>query len=167
MEKQTDNNGVEKTENKPPEATRPQIELALDSFVQEIGSLATTLPLVMSVVERASMAQSQQFVKYAKEKCKDVTEIPGRGFSLTVPMDVYQEYSNIKRKQTTLQLARKTVPRSFLTSLVSHYDAFLGALLRATFYLRPELLNTSEKPLTFKELAAFGSHKRRESRRRS
>jgi hypothetical protein len=29
--------------------------------------------------------------------------------------------------------------------------------LRATFYLRPELLNGSEKPLTFKELTAFGS----------
>jgi hypothetical protein len=44
-----------------------------------------------------------------------------------------------------------------LTSLVSHYDAFLGSLIRALFFLRSELLNSSDRSLSFRELTSFTS----------
>jgi hypothetical protein len=59
----------------------------------------------------------------------------------------------MQRNRRALQI----IPRSFLTSLISHYDAFIGNLLRALFYMKPEVLNSSEHHLTFKELTSFES----------
>ena len=39
--------------------------------------------------------------------------------------------------------------------MVSAFDAYLGDLLRAMFYLKPDLLQASQRPLTFKELTEF------------
>jgi hypothetical protein len=49
------------------------------------------------------------------------------------------------------------VPRSFVVSLISQYDAFLGRLIRAIFLLKPELLNASDKNLTLAQLLEFRS----------
>lgn len=42
-----------------------------------------------------------------------------------------------------------------MVSLVSAFDAYLGDLLRAMFYLKPELLQASQRQLTFSELTEF------------
>jgi hypothetical protein len=42
-----------------------------------------------------------------------------------------------------------------LVSFVSTYDAFLGNLVRALFESKPEVLNSSGKQLTYKELVTF------------
>ncbi len=63
----------------------------------------------------------------------------------------------MKGKQDRVDLARKLIPRSILVSLVSQYDAFLGRLLRMIFLSRPELLNASERTLTFAQAASFES----------
>ena len=47
------------------------------------------------------------------------------------------------------------VPRSFLVALVSQYDAFLGRLIRSLLIARPEILNGSERTLSFADLMAF------------
>jgi len=49
------------------------------------------------------------------------------------------------------------IHRSFLTSQISQYDAYLGRLIRLIYYVRPEKLNASEKQITFKELVQYGS----------
>jgi hypothetical protein len=53
--------------------------------------------------------------------------------------------------------AEVLVPRSFFVNLVSQYDAFLGSLIRALLLAKPEVLNASDRALTFSELLAFGS----------
>jgi hypothetical protein len=54
-------------------------------------------------------------------------------------------------------LAYQLVPGSFLVSLVSQFDGFLGRLIRQLFALKPEILNSSENTLTFSQMVAFGS----------
>ena len=41
--------------------------------------------------------------------------------------------------------------------MVSQYDSFLGRLLRLIFLAKPEILNASEKEMTFAELTKFDS----------
>jgi hypothetical protein len=41
--------------------------------------------------------------------------------------------------------------------MVSQYDAFLSQLIATMFYIKPELLNGSERKLTFSELVEFGT----------
>lgn len=42
-------------------------------------------------------------------------------------------------------------------TLMSHYDAFLGKLIKLIILAKPELLNTSERNLTLAQLLEFGS----------
>src|SRR5690606_26404612 len=48
-------------------------------------------------------------------------------------------------------------PRSLLVSLVSHFDAYVGRLIRAIYLRKPELLNSSERKLSFEELVRYDS----------
>ena len=41
--------------------------------------------------------------------------------------------------------------------MISQFDAFLGRLIKAIYYAKPEMLNASEKQLTFANLVQFGS----------
>jgi hypothetical protein len=49
------------------------------------------------------------------------------------------------------------VPRGLFVALVSQLDAYVGALVKNFFRLRPEIVDTSGKSLTFSELAKFDS----------
>ncbi len=78
-------------------------------------------------------------------KCRKTDE------NYSVPARSVLGPSYLKRRLGRNGKAIQIIPRSFLTSLVSHYDAFLGNLLRAVFYLKPEVLNTSERQFSFKD----------------
>ena len=44
-----------------------------------------------------------------------------------------------------------------MLALVSQYDAYIGNLLKSLFLIRPELIFTSEKQVTFSEISEFNS----------
>ena len=54
-------------------------------------------------------------------------------------------------------IAKKLVSQSFIISLISQYDAFLGKLIRALFLLKPETLNVSERNISFSQLREFNT----------
>ena len=49
------------------------------------------------------------------------------------------------------------LPGSLFVSLIGHYDHYLGRLLHCLLTLRPELLNATDRQLTFSQLAKFES----------
>ena len=53
--------------------------------------------------------------------------------------------------------SQQLVPRTFLVSLVSKFDAFLGRLIKQLFKMKPEALDASASTISFSQLAAFGS----------
>lgn len=68
-----------------------------------------------------------------------------------------QEIEVHRRSNERYRTAGKLLPRTFLVSFVSTFDAFLGNLMQAAFDARPETLNSSERKLTYKELTSFES----------
>jgi hypothetical protein len=139
-----------------PDAQRHPITAALERFIQEVESLVTTLPITLFLVHSATQNEWRELEAYIRKHGDEVAKA-GDKLTAKLPFETYQEYSNKQRRLDRISAASRTIPRSFLTSIVSHYDAFLGALLRSLFYLRPELLNASERQLTFKELTEFSS----------
>jgi hypothetical protein len=51
----------------------------------------------------------------------------------------------------------RLLPEIMIVGLVSAYDSFLAALLRVTIDKHEELVLTSQKQITFRELMAFDS----------
>lgn len=85
-----------------------------------------------------------------------VKEEEGKEVILVEAQHLY-EYNKLTKQLTSGNISMKIVPRSLLVALVSQFDSFLGKILRVLFYLRPELLNGSDKSLTFSQLVEFNS----------
>ncbi len=106
------------------------------------------MPLLITAME----ASFEAFNKFLKENGVEKDE--GK---VELPRDAYVELLNFQRRLRRNGKALQIVPRSLFTSLVSHYDAYIGNLLRALFYVKPEILNSSEHKLSFKDLTSFDS----------
>lgn len=130
----------------------PSITKAIEGFLCEVDALADSLPLVMPLLTTSTAQASKEFGDFLEKRCEQTAE-----GSFVIPPEEYTEFLNLQRRLQRNRRALQIVPRSFLTSLISHYDAFIGNLLRALFYMKPEVLNSSEHHLTFKELTSFVS----------
>lgn len=60
-------------------------------------------------------------------------------------------------KMKKLILADKLIQQGFVISLIGQFDIFLSKLMRALFLMRPEVLNGSEKNISFSQLQNFGT----------
>jgi hypothetical protein len=69
----------------------------------------------------------------------------------------FRQIERARTKSERAKTAAELLPRTFLVSFVSQFDAFLGNLLPELFRLKPEVLNQSERLLTFKQLSEFES----------
>jgi hypothetical protein len=122
----------------------PSLGKVVTDFVTQVDSLADTLPLTMVAMNLAKGLAGAQLAKLKK----DVS-------SLDI-VDHLTATQRLKRFQKASH-AGTLVSRTFLVSIVSQYDAFLGAVIRALLVLRPQLLNISERQITYAELLEFGS----------
>ncbi len=73
----------------------------------------------------------------------------------SVPVKKITKFEELKRAQSNIDSALYQTPRALIVALVSCLDAYLGDLLKSLFYLKPEILNSSERQLTFKQLVKF------------
>jgi len=129
---------------------------AVNRFLDHVDSLATTLPLTMLVIDAVHKQLQEDFEKFRGDHCT-ITPAEDGGEDILVHSGQLGRYNKLVRRLDHSALAHITVPRSFVVSLVSQYDAFLGRLLRGCYALKPELLTSSEKPLTFSQLSEFRS----------
>jgi hypothetical protein len=143
-------------QDRPPsekEIVQPSVPKALEAFLLEVDALANTLSLVTPLVQSSAVTSSKALTDFLNSRCK--TSNGGKTF--TVPTDEYLDFINIRRQSQRSRRALQIIPRSFLASLISHYDAFTGSLLRALFFMKPEVLNSSERMFSFKDLVSFES----------
>jgi hypothetical protein len=153
-EEETSKNGVDQeVSNKKPAASTIGKEL-LD-FVEQISSLSMTLQIT-------SKAVIETFDKREKQ-LTELTDGQDRYFDPNSDMTVLQRVNYVQKLQDESKklriyvLALKTIPRSYLMTLISHYDAFLGQLIKLILLAKPELLTASEKNLSLAQLIEFGS----------
>ncbi len=131
------------------------------SFIGRINGLAISFPLVTSLLEDGCKTEVGRFHEFIKETAEEVkeesesSEKPKRKYKLGISnIHVFWKWIN---DLLNVDSARIIIPQSFVLSLVSQYDFFLGHLLRCLYLMRPELLNASEKSLTYGQLLDFES----------
>ena len=91
---------------------------------------------------------------FEEEHCK---EDENESNKIMVPTLQYREWKRLRSKYEHRLLSRILLPRSLLVSLISQYDAYLGRLIRHIILCKPEILNGSEKNLSFATLISFKS----------
>lgn len=131
--------------------SKSPIEQEIDSFEKSTDSLIATFPLTIWFVQSAWRGVADALRQFIRTKCLNVRTAE-QTIAAEVPAALVRECSLISRKRDQTEIALKMISRSFVVSLINQYDSFLGGLLRALFYKRPELRNASDRVLTFKDL---------------
>lgn len=126
-------------------------------FTRELEALRVTYEAVVPDLEsQAARSKTALSSFIADDSNVSKEEVDGRKrYSLNLgKLDNYK--SLISNNEIHAASVVQT-QRALFVALISCYDNYLGLLLRGVFYLRPELLNASERELTFKDLVQFST----------
>lgn len=123
----------------------------LETFLRHIDAISDTLPMTMLLIQPYNKKANDDFMKFLKENVKEIEDDNGKK-RILVKSDESKVFETLERNASTSALASKIIPESLFVSLISQYDAFLTRLLRAIFEIKPDVLNGSERNLTFSQL---------------
>lgn len=128
----------------------------IDLFIDHIDSLYQTSPMVNMILKVTQMTSQKKRQEYVEEKGIVGKDDDGNE---TTRLDFkhLNKYLDLDKKAQNSILAERLIQRNFIVSLVSQFDAYVGSLIRKIFILKPELLNGSERNLTFSKLSEYKS----------
>ena len=133
----------------------PSIGSEIELFAKHVDSIADVLLGMVMSLQAMSTSAKDKLNKFESEKC-EVT-LTDKGRSVMIPNDHYHQWRRLSKRNEHYLLSRKLLPRSLLVALISQYDAFLGRVLHTIFLRKPEILNGSDKKISFESLSQFSS----------
>jgi len=145
---------MEKKESK--NALGEKLNHALDKFLRHIDSVKDTLPMFMLLVSPYAVKSVEEFGDFLKNNAKEI-KTDKDTMSLLIKSDEAQLFETLEKNASISKIATKIVPESLFVSLISQYDAFLNRLLRVIFEIKPEILNSADRSITFSQLVEYGS----------
>jgi hypothetical protein len=138
------------------EETTPNLGDIVNAFVHGIDALRETLSLSMLMISAAEEAARERFKEFARKYGEQIES--QEGHTTYVFEQAYgPQAARLVKSASRSTLGYKLVPRSFVVSLVSEFDALLGRFLQRLFRVRPELLSDSGRSFTLSELVQLGS----------
>ncbi|MCB0489400.1 MAG: hypothetical protein KDC99_13050 [Cyclobacteriaceae bacterium] len=124
---------------------------SLDKFLNHIESLWTSMPIVLKTIETTKKNAQLEHQTFLSNNCEYVEA--GRHY---IVQPEHSRKNNFHRKAVKNSTTAITIiKRNFLVSLVSQFDTYISDLIKGVFEVRPEIINSSEKQLTFSELSKF------------
>ena len=136
--------------------TGKKINNNLKKFIRHIDSIRDTLPMSLLLLEPYNKKANEKFNDFLEKNVKEIEDDDGEK-KLIVKVEDSKTLHKLESNAEISSLAYKIIPESLFVSLISQYDAFLTRLLKAIFEIKPEVLNSSERNLTFSQLVGFES----------
>jgi len=130
------------------------IQEATEAYITDLDALQGMVGPLLLVTETLGKKFSEEYSKALEEHGEEVA-VEGTRRRFKIPPEHLRKVRLADRKKEQYRTAKTLLPRTFLVSFVSTYDAFIGNLVHALFECKPEVLNSSGKQLTYKELVAF------------
>ncbi len=134
---------------------------ALHKFLIEINGLSDSLPIIMKSLYDARHKTNQNIDKFVQDNKGVIKEIENnkhrKVFIYGVKAENVYGFETLLRQNTNFIAASSITPRGFLVTIVSQFDAFMGRLIKAMYYTKPDMLNSSAKSFTFANLIELGS----------
>lgn len=131
-------------------------ELNLDRFIEELSALNDTFPMELALLS----IKHEQLI----EKLKKISTVTEEKDELGEKFEKYKanaenldEFSKIHKHLQRTSIAEKIIPRNFIVSIVSQYDAFLGELVKSLYEVNPNIIRSCEKDLKIEDLFNYES----------
>lgn len=128
----------------------------INLFIDHIDSLYQTNPMVNMILKVTQMTSEKKRQDYVDEKGIVGKDEDGNE-TTKIDFKHINKYLDLDKKAQNSFLAERLIQRNFIVSLVSQFDAYVGSLIRKIFIIQPELLNGSERNLTFSKLSEYQS----------
>jgi hypothetical protein len=128
----------------------------LDTFLRHIDAIRDTYPMTMLLIQPFNKKANDDFMNFLKNNVEEIEDDNGKK-RILVKADESKIFETLERNASTSALASKIIPESLFVSLISQYDAFLTRLLRVIYEIKPEVLNGSERNLTFSQLVEMAT----------
>lgn len=138
------------------EKLKSSFEDIIKDHLHKLSSMQEISPFI-SMVMSAFRSESRKKKKEFLEEHGTVVEEEENWKRYQVPVTHTSQMKSINRRQQRVATAYEILPPVFVVSLVSQYDAFLGQLIAEILRIKPELLNASEKNISFSDLQEFSS----------
>lgn len=129
----------------------------IDTYINQIKSLNYYFQSIMSMIEKDRDKNLRILDSLIKEKGVKKIDKTKKVTKIIFNVEMFSKYISLRNKFITSREAYKIIPRSLFVSLVSQFDAYLGNLIRIMFKIKPELLNLSEKNISYSELIEYSS----------
>jgi hypothetical protein len=133
--------------------TSDDFDVAIETFLSHIESLWKSLPNVLKAIETNHANATNKYNTFIKEK----GEFSEDSEKFTIKAENVVKYKALKKDAESSQIATIIIKRNFVVSLISQFDMYIGALIRCIFLVRPDLINNSEKQLTYSQLKTFNN----------
>jgi hypothetical protein len=139
------------------EATHSDLlEINLDQFLEELSALNDTLPTQLTLLSfrhKNLIEKLEKISTTTEEKDEEGKEF----IRYKLSSDHADEFSKIHKHLSRTDIANKILPRNYIVSIISQYDAFLGNLVKTLYEINPNIIRSSEKELNVEDLFNYES----------
>lgn len=130
-------------------------EKLVKNWVNEIQSLKETMLINQIVNTKQLQEVEQSYYELIKTKCIVVNKKSENSFTFEIPDSVYSEFYAKRNERNKLIVATNIFPRMYIVTLICQYDALIGNLVKLVLFKQTELLNNSEKTMSFQQLMNY------------
>lgn len=126
------------------------------NLVQQLESLRQTYPLMTMILRGTHFVWAKKYNEFVEKEIITEEDENGEEQQL-IDLNSYKRFEKLKRNAENTEFASRIIARNFLIAIVSQFDVYLGELMRNIFKIKPEVLNSSERTLTFSKLSEYSS----------
>lgn len=131
-----------------------QLAMNLERFLDEITALNDILPFQMKFVT----LKHSKYLEELETISIKTDEVDDQGKEFTrykIKIEDSEKFPKLHKQLNRLDIATKILPRNFIVSIVSQYDAFLGDLMRVLYKINTNIIRSSEKLILAEDLFKF------------
>lgn len=127
---------------------------SLKAFIENINCLYDSFEYSEGMLRSQKIEAQKEYNAFMKT----LPVRPGDGpVKLVIPAGKERQHQHLERKVKRSQESSKLLLRSYVVSMVSQFDAYIGDLLRTIYEINPDKLKQSDHKFNFAELQAIGS----------
>ncbi|MDD2907563.1 MAG: hypothetical protein PHH98_02880 [Candidatus Gracilibacteria bacterium] len=121
----------------------------LKDFLLNIETIKETLPMTFLLLNPHRIESFEKITKFINKKI-NYEEIDGKKVPFVKEGEV-RIFEQLKKDADISGLSFDIISESLFVSLISKYDAFLNNLLISLYNIKPEIINSSDKKISFSD----------------
>ena len=125
-------------------------------FEHSINVFQNSVPFIMSTLPSFGRIIDDKVLRGFATKHGECLEF-GELELYKLIVDNISAFTKLFERSIAVKAGIRSIPRLFELGLISAYDAFLSQLIKAILITKPDILSSSERNISFKELVAIGS----------